>query len=196
MNERIKKLYAFDFDGTLCDSPMPDDGKRVWKEMTGVEYPYKGWWGRAESLDLNVFDIKMFDNVLNILNNANTDSDSYVIILTSRMEKLRPQLQAILDANNIHVDKLDMKKSEKTKGEKILDYVREFPSLTEINVYDDRDSDILSYEETETKIPNGIKFNIFLAENGSVKLINNRNLSKIVNEEVRNFIKKLKGLYL
>jgi hypothetical protein len=197
MSRTIKKLQVFDFDGTLCDSPMPDMGKKIFKEKTGNVYPHKGWWGRPESLDINMFEFNMFDKVLNLLNKENSNPESYVMVLTSRMEKLRPQLSKILSDKNIHVNKLDMKKNEKTKGEKILDYIKEFPKLKEIDVFDDRDSDIESYMEIESKIPKNIKFRIHLAKEGELSLVNGvRGISEIINEEIIKFIKKIKGLYL
>ena len=41
------KVAFFDFDGTLMNSPTPENGKIIYKEKTGVNYPYEGWWGRV-----------------------------------------------------------------------------------------------------------------------------------------------------
>ena len=142
----IKRLIAFDMDGCLINSPMPDTGKKIWKEKTGNDYPFLGWWGRKESLDLNVFDIKPFTSMYQQYKKEKSTPNTYVIVLTSRMEKLRPEVQAILDANNIYVDKLDMKYNGLTKGERVLEYINNFPDLVEVSVFDDRDSDLESYK--------------------------------------------------
>ena len=185
----IKRLAAFDFDGTLIDSPEKEPGKIVWSQIMQRPYPYEGWWGRAESLDLNVFDIKPFPSVLNQLSKELSMPDTYVIILTSRMEKLRPQVEAVLKANNIHVHKVDMKRSEKTKGQKILDYIAHYPDLTEINVYEDRDTDIQSYESIRVMIPDTIDFNVYLASQGTLKLLKPESkLSEIIKDEIENII--------
>jgi hypothetical protein len=189
----IKKLSVFDFDGCLIDSPMPETGKIIWHEKTGLKYPYKGWWSKPESLNNNIFSIKPFPNVLNILNKEKTDSQTFVMILTSRLEKLRPQVEKILTDNNIVVDKLDMKSEEKTKGEKILEYIKQFPDLSEIDVYDDRNSDIVGYAGIKNLVPENIKFNIYHANKGSVSLLHENNIINIINiinEEINNFIKK------
>lgn len=186
----IKRLCAFDFDGTLINSPEKEWGKEMWSRITGQPYPHQGWWGRPESLDLNVFEIEAFPSVLNQLKEELAKPDSYVIILTSRMEKLRPQVEAVLKANNIHVHKVDMKRSEKSKGQKVLDYINKYPTLTEINVYDDRDSDIQSYESIRVMLPDNIEYNIYLASNGTLKLLKPEGkLSEIVKEEIEKFIK-------
>lgn len=180
----IKKLVAFDFDGTLIDSPEKESGKVEWSEKTGQQYPHIGWWGRPESLNLDIFDIKPFSNVLNILKKEVANPESYVIILTSRMEKLRPQIEAVLNKNHIHVDKIDMKRAESDKGKKILRYIEQFPDLQEIDVYDDRDSDIVSYKQISSIIPKNIEFKIFVANQGQLRLM------EIVREEIQKFIEK------
>lgn len=184
----IKALYFFDMDGTTINSPMPETGKSIYKAKTGNDYPHIGWWSKPESLDTNVFDIKPFPNVLKVLNDANSNNESYVVILTSRQHKLRSVVENVLNVNHIHVDKLDMKYDEKTKGEKVLGYLKEFPDVNEINVYDDRDSDIQSYIAIREQIPNNIKFNIYLANQGNLTLVENqKSIIDIINEEILKF---------
>lgn len=182
----ITRLQIYDFDGSLINSVSPEEGKPMWEKYYNTPFKYQGWWGRPESLDLDVFDIKPFPKVLNILNKDVLTHDTYVIVLTSRQEKLRPLIQKVLDVNNIHVDKLDMQSDKKTKGQKILDYVSEFPDLKEINAYDDRDSDIISYEGIRSSLPEEIKFNIYVANNGDLTLNENK-LLRIIKEEIENF---------
>jgi hypothetical protein len=188
----IKRLYAFDFDGTLINTLNFEKGKLIWEKFYNKIYTYSGWWGRPESLDLTVFNIKPFPKIFSILNDAIKDDESLVIILTSRREKLRPSLQAVLDINMINVDKVDMKTIELTKGDRILEYLKKYPELEEINVYDDRDSDIESYMQTIPLIPQGIVFNIYHADKGELELISStkNSILSIINEEIQNLIKK------
>lgn len=181
----ITRLCAFDFDGTLINSPEKEAGKTEWSEKMGEPFKYQGWWGRPESLDLDVFDIKPFPKVLSILIKDASIPATYTIVLTSRQEKLRPLVQAVLDANHIKVDKLDMQRGARTKGQKILDYASKLPDLREINVYDDRDSDIASYEGIRSSLPEGVKFNIYIANNGELTL---DKVTNIVAEEIQNFV--------
>lgn len=187
----IQRLDAFDFDGTLIQSPEKESGKIAWTKKKGTPYPHKGWWGRAESLDLDVFDIQLFPDIFKKLQEANADPNSYVIILTSRMEKLRPQVEAILIKNNIRVDKVDMKDGWRNKGQKILDYIRKFPDLEEINMYDDNDEKIAEYKSVEDVVPEDIAFNIYRATEGKLTLLESEiKIMDIINEEISNFIKK------
>jgi len=184
----ISRLSVFDFDGTLINSPEPERGKILWSERTGRPYPYAGWWGRPESLDLDVFDIKPFPTILNQLRREIATPNTYVMVLTSRMEKLRPQVEAILDKNNIHVDKIDMKRAEGNKGIKILRYVEQMPDLKVINVYDDRETDLVAYEAIRSEIPNGIEFNIYAVDNDKLVLTETSrsgNLLYIIMEEIK-----------
>lgn len=187
----IKRLVAFDMDGTLINTPEPEEGKVQWGDVKGELYPYQGWWGRKESLDLDVFDIKPYPSMYKQLLKEQGTPDSYVIVLTSRMEKLRPEVQAILDKNNIHVDKLDMRRATKDKGEKILRYVAEMPDLEEISVYDDREVDIESYKGIRDELPENITFNIYVAKDGNFSLIGNQNgfIDDIIKEEIIKFLK-------
>ncbi len=185
MRDSIMRLQVFDFDGTLANTFSPEEGKPMWEKYYNTPFKYQGWWGRPESLDLDVFDIKPFPKVLNTLNKDVSTPDTYVIVLTSRQEKLRPLVQVVLDKNNIHVDKLDMKSDQRTKGQKILDYITEFPELREINVYDDKDTDIATYEAIRNLLPEGIKFNIYVAKQGELTL---DEVTNIVAEEVKNFV--------
>jgi len=143
--EKIKRLYVFDLDGTLMNSPMPDEGKLLWKEKKGVDYPHLGWWGRAESLDIEVFNIMPIARIEAIFRSQIDCEDTYCAIMTSRMEKLRPQVEKVLIKTGLIVDELIMKRSAKSKGEKLLRLAKKFLNLELICVFDDRDTDIASY---------------------------------------------------
>jgi len=186
----IKRLVAIDFDKTLMQTFEPEEGMKIWSDAKGVAYPHLGWWSKPESLDMEVFDIKPFPNVLSLLRREVGNKETYVIILTSRQEKLQPEVQAVLDANHIVVDKLDMKRSEKTKGEKILEYIHEFPELKQIDVFDDRESDILDYKEIRSQIPEHIRFRIFQADKGTLRIVEIADrLKDIIREELQKLIK-------
>jgi len=188
----IKTLYAVDFDGTLCNSPEPEEGKKIWEDVTGEKYPHIGWWSKTESLDTDVFDIDLYDTLVDVIKKGVFNEESYAIILTNRLEKLRPEVQNILDLNNVGVDFLDMKKNNKDKGERILEYLDTFPDLEEINVYDDRPKEIESFKSVIDKMPSNISFNIYLVDNDNITLANFNNkkkIVKIIKEEIIKFFK-------
>lgn len=45
-----KRIELFDFDGTLASTLASDQGKKAFKRALGVEWPFRGWWGRPESV--------------------------------------------------------------------------------------------------------------------------------------------------
>lgn len=183
----IKRLIAFDLDTTIFDTPTPKEGKKIWEKYYNKPFPYKDWWGSPESLDLNIFDIKPFPSVLNQLKDEQSKPNTLLIILTSRNEELRPQVEKVLNKNNIHVDGIDMKDDKTTKGQKILNYIRMYPDLVEVNVYEDRDIEIETYENIKNQIPKEITFNIYRVINGNIMLTESK-LLKIINEEIQKLI--------
>jgi FMN phosphatase YigB (HAD superfamily) len=181
----IKKLAAFDFDGTLCQSPSPETGKGFWEEKTGKEYPHIGWWSKPESLDINVFDIQLYGSIETILRQELTNPDVFVIILTSRLRKLQPQIESILKKHDISVDEINMSDNKLSKGEKILQYLDKFPNLLQIDVYDDNyEKDITSFKAVRNQIPKKINFNIYHVKEGEKKLINENYLTEIIFDEL------------
>ncbi|MFW6219960.1 MAG: hypothetical protein ACOC33_03895 [bacterium] len=191
----MKKLIVFDFDQTLFSTPEPEDGKKIWKEKTGEEYPQnKGWWGRPESLDNEMFDIKPLPNIYSKFKKDVSNPNNYVIILTARQEKLRPQVEKILNDNNIKPDELIMRSGNKDKGDIILDFVKENPDLKSITVYDDfaggMKHKIKEFMDIKNKLPEDIEYNIFGVKNDEINIFETTNyLLSIITEEII----KLKG---
>ena len=94
-------VKVFDFDGTLSNSPTKDLGIEEWSNYYKKEYPYKGWWGRAESLDLNVFDIQPVNFMVEVYQ-KNTNNTKFV--LTGRLNKHIPLVKKVLDKFNMNFD--------------------------------------------------------------------------------------------
>jgi phosphoglycolate phosphatase-like HAD superfamily hydrolase len=119
-------LFFWDFDGTICDSPMPETHKQIWKEKTGKEYPYHGWWGKVETLDPDVFDIEMIDKNIKILKD-NIYPNNKHFILTARLPKFEKVIREILTRHGLislfedvyTINNLD-------KGNRIVEHVKEW----------------------------------------------------------------------
>lgn len=41
---KVTELAIFDFDGTTMDTLYPEIGRPIYKEKTGEDWPFKGWW--------------------------------------------------------------------------------------------------------------------------------------------------------
>ncbi len=189
----MKKLAIYDFDGTLMDTPSPEGGKEQWSQAKGTPYPHVGWWGRAESLDNEIFDIRPFPNIHMQLKKDVVNPNTHVIILTSRREKLRPQVEKILDDNGIIVDDVILKRGNETKGEVILSYLKKMPDLEKIDVYDDfaggEERKIREFTDIKDQIPDNVEYNIYAVEERGDRfelMESSNNLLNIIQKELRN----------
>lgn len=154
-------IRFFDFDGCLFDSPIPETGKDVWSTFHGKPYPHIGWWGRVESMDLLVYDIKPFKQVHDIyLEGKNENTIDF--ILTSRLDKFEPIIMQLLKDNDIDI-KYVLTKNKHEKGERIVQTIEWFSdkNITDVYFYDDRDKEIISAEAVKEQIEDmGINFHI------------------------------------
>jgi hypothetical protein len=156
------KLAVFDFDGTLAYSPEPEIGKPKYKEVTGQDWPHKGWWGRAESLDTNIFDIPVNPSVVSDYKKEKSNPDTLVIMMTGRIPKLSKEVEDILSANNLSFDYYLYNNESSTLDFKINTMDRllsKYPTITEVEMWDDRDEHIGPFQAWGSTL-NNIDFHI------------------------------------
>ncbi len=116
----MKRLCVIDFDGTLIDSPELETGKLAWEKHYNKKFPYKGWWGRKESLDTDIFDIKAFPSVVAQLNREKNIPDTKVLFWQQEGKRLRSEVENVLKLNGIVVDDVILKRGNEGKGDVIL----------------------------------------------------------------------------
>jgi len=200
----ITRLAFYDYDGCLFDSPTPEEGKRVWKEKTGEDWPHKGWWYQADSLNPEIFDLVPYSNVVNNVNKDNADPNTYTVLLTGRMVSMGDDIINILNSHGIHFDDYNFaKKPEELKVERIKGYLGKFPAVNDVVVYDDRDKELVKYKEFKDRLRIfGINFEIQKADKGALTLVESivieelekNYLNEGVNlEKIRNFVVNLKN---
>jgi len=153
---KYSKLISFDFDATLFQTPLEEEGRVIWREKTGYDYPHKGWWSKKETLDMNVFDIPLNREVYEEYLKAVSDSDNFVILATGRIEKLRPQVEAILNKNNLSFDGVFCKRGpgdtfyfKKTLFETFINELQP----DEFIMYDDREEHLVDFKEWAKTMP-------------------------------------------
>lgn len=140
-SDDITRIAVFDFDGTLVNSPLPDEGKMEYEEKTGQKWPYGGWWGRAESLDGEIFDIQTIPSVISDYRAERKDPNTLVVMLTGRIKRLAPQVEQILSDNNIDFDEYHYNDGGSTLTFKINvlnQLLSEHPNVTSIKLWEDR----------------------------------------------------------
>lgn len=165
------KLMFWDFDGTLFDSPLPEIGKPLYKELYGQEYPHQGWWGRLESMDPK-FDIQPNKQVLDIFR-SHEGPMTFNYILTSRLPKFKPAIHDLLHKFNIDMRGI-MTMSNLDKGQRILHTVKEYMSnnvsISEVYFFDDRDKEIVAVNAVKSELEQlGIKVYITKIESENHK---------------------------
>ena len=162
--ENVTKLSVFDFDGTLVDTGMPDTHKIIYKEKTGQDWPYKGWWGRPESLDMDVFDFKAIPEVKSAYTIERQRPNTMVISLTGRRPKLSKEVEAILNANGYVFDKYLYNYGNDTlsnKIEQLNNLLSETPNIVDVELFDDRAEHISTFQSWGQSLVDSGRLNNF-----------------------------------
>ncbi len=146
-----KIINIFDFDGTLIDTQTPEQGKVIWESKTGSKWPYKGWWGRKESLDNNVFEQPVIKSTLEYYNSYLEDDNCLNIMLTGRRKKLSDEVEIILSDNNLVFDEYRYNYGGETLKNKIEQLteilIKNVGSVETLNMFEDRYEHIVSFKD-------------------------------------------------
>lgn len=129
-------VNIFDFDKTLADTPNREQGVVQYFKKTGKSFEHKGWFGRIESLDNSIHDIKLYPNVL-----SKIDKNAVNYLLTGRIPKMTDMVYAILNDYLPYFSELYFNNKGKTIDFKIdtLKVLFERHGIdTTFNFYDDR----------------------------------------------------------
>lgn len=143
------KLKVYDFDGTLVNTPLPDDeNKAIWKEKTGKDWR-GSWFSNPDSLNMGVFDIDTIPSVISDYKRDAADPNSLVIMLTGRIPSVSKHVKAILDAKGLKFDDYLFNEGGDTENEKIrhMEMILKYnPNIREIEMWDDRTPHIPIFE--------------------------------------------------
>ena len=165
---RTKKLISFDFDDTLVKTPLPEEGKIVWKEKTGTDWPHRGWWSKPESLDMEIFDIPLNKHIYEDYERLLSDPENYIVLATGRITALRDEVDIILDHYGLDFDEIHLNPGEDTyefKKQLFGDLIDKLQP-EEYIMYDDRDIHLEKFVEWAKTLP--CKTTIIDAKTGQV----------------------------
>lgn len=148
----FNKLYSFDFDNTLCLTPFPEEGMEIWEEKTGEKWPYAGWWGKAQSINPDIFDIPKSEFVYKEYLKAISEPDSYVILATGRLEKIpnmRKNIERILNMHNLSFDEIHLNWGGDTFDFKktLFESLIKKTNCSYFTMYDDREDHLIRFVE-------------------------------------------------
>lgn len=175
--KKFTKLSVFDFDGTLVDTPLPEEGKKIYKEKTGKDWPHAGWWGQPMSLDMQVFEMPTITNVINDYKKEIQNSDTMIVMVTGRMVKLTDLVKDILNRHGLKFHEYHFNRGGSTESakKKTFDQIlSQHPSIKEVSIYDDRSEHIgvfKTWGEEQLDSDRLESFKIFQIINGQPKLV-------------------------
>ncbi len=144
------KMSVFDFDGTLIDTPLPDTGKDIYQQKTGKEWPHAGWWGRAESLDTDVFEMPVIKDVIKDYNIEAKTEGTLVVMLTGRIKRLESQVKNVLRTKNLVFDDYIFNNGGSTDVSKIKSLnalLEAHPTIEMVEMWEDRLAHVPIFEE-------------------------------------------------
>jgi len=150
MDMKYNKLTIFDLDGTLVDTPLPDVGKKIWEEKTGNKWPHRGWWGRPDSIDVDVFDIPTIQTTIDGYNKAVAEENTLTVMMTGRLVKLIKEVNKLLEKHNLVFDLYRFNTGGETfrvKQKQILSILNEYPDIDTIEIWEDRPEHITRFRE-------------------------------------------------
>jgi hypothetical protein len=161
----IKKICIVDFDGTLFFTPEPEEGKIVWKEKTGTEWPFVGWWSKPLTLNTDIFEIPINKKMYKEYIKHKERKDTLMVLATGRIIKLEKEVKKILDVNNIKFDlvKLNTGGDTLTFKTKLFEYLIKEYKADELTMYDDRKEHLFEFQKWANR--QSIKINVIDVEN-------------------------------
>jgi hypothetical protein len=164
--DTITRIAVFDFDGTLVNTPMPDTGKAEYKEKTGNDWPYMGWWGRGESLDMDIFDMPTIPSVKAAYEQERQNPNTLVVMLTGRLPKHHDLVKKILDSKGFRFDVYEYNNGGQTLQSKIksmTELLNQYPNVKSLSMWDDRLEHIDAFKAWGNSLK-GIDYNITVVD--------------------------------
>ena len=164
--QKITKIFVFDFDGTLFDTPNPADGRARYERLTGTKWPHdQGWLRWPESLLPPL--VSYPGPALPHFHMCCGQSGTLTVLLTGRIPSTREAVLEILYQHSVFPDQHFFKDSpiqrESTPAYKVRvveQLLHEFPDVSCVEVFDDLD-EVLSAFRQFAKQRAGVHFEIF-----------------------------------
>ena len=159
-NEDLE-IHIYDFDGTLFGSPA----KPSW--WTG-----RGWWGNPKSLEPPIVPLKPGNewwngSVVSSAKKSISNSNVYAMLVTGRIDKhFRWRVPELLKVKGLNFDAVHLNPADtptwKFKVELMGKYLRKFPKVKTLHMWEDRKEHIGHFKNFLKK--NNLKGNVNLVK--------------------------------
>ena len=170
-----KTIAIFDFDQTLymCPLPTPENREKLSK---AIDYTRSGWWGRGESLNLDVFDILPNPHIKSQYD-IHSEIGNKRFMLTGRIFRLKEAVRNVFRKDGFSFDGEYYADGRRTIDYKlaIIDELVETHNPSTIYFYDDREEHIQEFRTKgdELKDTKGIDFyqyQVFIDGSGIIEV--------------------------
>jgi 2'-5' RNA ligase len=163
-HQKITKLFVFDFDGTLFNTPHPEGGRAMYEKLTGKQWPYARGWNRwPESLFPPL--VSHPGPALPHYNACFGQSGSLTVLLTGRLLGTREAVLAILYQHSVYPEQCFFKDTpvqETTPAYKtrtVGQLLQNYPDVNYVKVFDDLDDVLFAFRQFAKQKTN-IQFDI------------------------------------
>lgn len=145
-----RKLCIWDFDATLVLTPMDTpENREKWSNYHGKPYPYLGWWGRDESMDTNIWEMPVVQEVFNDYQKEVKNPENLMVLLTGRQKKQESIVRNIVNKRGYYFDYYLFNTGGRTLNNKINhlnNLLSKYPNIREVELWDDRVEHFESFE--------------------------------------------------
>lgn len=107
------------------------------------------------------------------------------ILLTNRIDKLSHEVIGLLDELNIKFDDYSFRSGSKEKVDRIKFYLTIHPNVKIIDIYDDREKELVVFREFKKEFSDKYQINIFPVQDGKILNENYYNIKRIIREEIK-----------
>jgi len=141
-----KLLQVFDFDETFFR--MPSYVGRTQAESLGLrfDHPYD-FYDHQVSLSESLYNIQLIKPVYDAWAAGAAKPGTISVLITHRVESLRPQVMEILDKRGIVFDQAFFLGRKSSKAQTLAKLLKENPEVTKIKIYEDSIQQIDIYQD-------------------------------------------------